>query len=163
MKELSDSFDLISQMVNETFNNVQDFTDTSEEVVKTERKVQKLEIDKPSVQLEFHFDSYLGAYDALRSCYVFQVEDQVIECPVNWGPFRFASYTEGEVEELFSLTKEEDLDLFFEIIETISSKHLKSLKCLNVGNHLRLVFELETHVENTNVIEFPKTNLALVA
>ena len=159
MNELDDGFDLISQMVNETFSGVEDTesVDAFElSLVSAAAKAQTIldiNVSEP-IQLEFQYDYYLGAFDENRNCFIFQIEDQVIEIPSNWGPFKFSTYQSGVFEDLFSLEKHEDVDLFFDIIEGILHKSLKSLKCQNQATHLKLCYELEEEQQMAQIIPF---------
>lgn len=159
MNELNDNFDLISQMVNETFEVAENSTFKFEETEQVTENNQPLEQKNPfkevePIQLEFEYNYYLGGYDHQRSCYIFQVEDQVIEIPANWGPFRLTSYSEGVFEDMFKVEKHEDVDLFFDIIESISGQTLSSIKCQNQGNHLKLCFEVGEPEVLAEVIPF---------
>ena len=157
MSSISDNFDLISQMVSETFNEVDEgssYDDAFEEigVVEDTNNVVLFHPIYEPVQLEFQFNYFLGAYDASRGCYVFQVEDQVIECPENWGPFKLATHVSGMYEDIFKLEKHEDIDFFFDIVEAVTGKSLKSLSCVNCSSHLKLVYEEDEQSQVAEVI-----------
>lgn len=159
MNELNDNFDLISQMVNETFevveNNTFVFEENTEVIIEANSLVSAVpKIETEPIQLEFEYNFFLGGYDQQRSCYIFQVEDQVIEIPSNWGPFRMTTYSDGAFEDMFKVEKHEDVDFFFDIIESITGQSLSSIKCLNQGNHLKLCFELGEPEALAEVIPF---------
>lgn len=168
MNELDDGFDLISQMVNETFSGIEDTKSVDaleQSIVSAAAKAQTIldiNVSEP-IQLEFQYDYYLGAFDENRNCFIFQIEDQVIEIPSNWGPFKFSTYQSGVFEDLFSLEKHEDVDLFFDIIEGILHKSLKSLKCQNQATHLKLCYELEKEQQMADIIPFRSPEIVKAA
>lgn len=150
----SNDFDLISLMVNETFDQVKVSAPLDEKSLDVEKKLNNLiRPYKEPVQLEFEFNFYLGAYDEARSCYIFQIRDTLIECPKNWGPFKLSTYIDCEYEDLFKLKKHEDIDYFFEIVEAAAGKSFESLSCINCSGHLKLIYEQEDTQEQANVVE----------
>lgn len=161
-------FDLISQMVNETFEQV-DKTCSEYEVDESFQLVVDSQVvvrETEPTQLEFFFDYFMGAYDETRKCYVFQVEGQVIEFPENWGPFKLATQESGQVGEMFSLKKHQDIDYFMDIFEVITDQSFKKIKCINSGDHIKITYELDTEVKNAEIIEFTaksKQHLAIAA
>lgn len=141
-------------MVNETFSQVETNMPLVEQSPPVEKKLDNfIGLYKEPVQLEFEFNYYLGAYDEVRNCYIFQIGETLIECPENWGPFKLSTYVDCEYEDLFKLQKYEDIDYFFEIIEAAAGKSFKSLSCMNCRGHLKLIYEQETIQEQSNVIE----------
>lgn len=156
MSNLSDGFDLISMMVNETFDGVEEnmsFSETfSYEVAEKSYLLNTKEVEP--IQLEFHYDFYSGGYDQDRKCFIFQIEEEVLEFPENWGPFKLSTVKNGSIENLFSIEKHNDIDYFFDIIESITGKSFKSLSCLNCGTHLKLVYEVDVEQKSAEIIPF---------
>lgn len=154
MNNLSGGFDLISQMVNETFSGLEEDSNLSEELNYIEATNQSILETKESepIQLEFEYDYFLGAYDQQRKCYIFQIENEVIEFPENWGPFKLCIMNENTHEDLFKIESHQDLDYFFELIENITHKSFKSLKCVNYGTHLKLTYVHDTDHNMAEVI-----------
>lgn len=157
MDMLDNGFDLIAQMVNETFNDAEkaSLEENLAQVVEEVSYLLDVKEESP-IQLEFCYDFFPGGYDQLRECFVFQVEDQVLEMPRNWGPFKLVTLESGQFQELFAMEKYEDLDYFFEVIEAIISKPLKSLKCQNLNGYLRLLYEVDENQQLAQVIPFNK-------
>jgi hypothetical protein len=119
------NIDLISRMVDETFrnfDNVLSFQKTSE-----------------SEQLQFEYNSFLGAYDIERSCYVFQINDQLIELPKNWGPFKLVNPNQVENGNVFSLSRFEDSDFLIDVLADISGLKLEEIICKFDETHFKLV------------------------
>tara|TARA_Y100000385_G_C13068012_1_gene627666 strand:+ start:400 stop:897 length:498 start_codon:yes stop_codon:yes gene_type:complete len=156
MSNLNDGFDLISMMVNETFDGVEEDSSYSEtlsyEIVEKPYLITTKEAEP--IQLEFYYDFYLGGFDCERKCYIFQVEEEVLEFPENWGPFKLSTVKTGSVEDLFSMQKHEDIDYFFEVIESLTDKSFKSFRCLNCGTHLKLVYEIDVEQKSAEIIPF---------
>lgn len=128
MNMLNSNFDLISQMVQETFDNVEEqakFDNILDfNINKNSSKKTKLK----SEQLEFEFNTYMGIYDTDRSCYVFQVQNEVIELPRNWGPFKYIDPAEINNGEVFKVLRSDD-DSFLEVLEDISGLSLQEVSC----------------------------------
>lgn len=164
MSDLSNGFDLISMMVNETFSGLEEDTSFSEAISNelSEKNYLLNMKEVEPIQLEFHYDFFLGGFDQDRKCYIFQIEEEVLEFPENWGPFKLSTVKDGNIENLFSLEKHEDIDLFFDVIESITDKSFKSLSCINCGTHLKLVYELDEEQNLAEIIPF-KTQSVLKA
>lgn len=165
MNDLSDGFDLISMMVNETFSGVEEdtsFSDIISSEISNKSYLLSMKEVEP-VQLEFHYDFFLGGFDHDRKCYIFQVEEEVLEFPENWGPFKLSTVKDGSVEDLFSIQRHEDLDFFFDVIESLTDKCFKSLRCLNCGTHLKLVYELAEEQQSAEIIPFRTQTLLKAA
>jgi hypothetical protein len=60
--------------------------------------------------------------DSQRSCYIFEINGQVLEVPVNWGPFKNRLALE------FTLGESEDKYKFLEIISTLCNNKVTNIK-----------------------------------
>lgn len=167
MSDLKDGFDLISMMVDETFSAVEEDTPISCEREYGSSGSNYTRIPKTpvleAIQLEFHFEFFLGGYDQERKCFIFQIEEEVLEIPQNWGPFKLSTFKDGRVEDLFKLEKHEDLDNFFEILSHITHKSFKSLRCINCGTHLKMTYELDEEQQLAEVIPFNQISIPIAA
>ena len=74
-------------------------------------------VDGPSDALEID-----ASCDELRSCYVFNVNGQVLEVPVNWGPFKNRLALE------FTLSESEDKEHFLDIISALCNNKVTSVR-----------------------------------
>jgi hypothetical protein len=127
------NIDLISRMVDETFRNVEEEEQTSFDNVLSFQKTSESE------QLQFEYNSFLGAYDIERSCYVFQINDQLIELPKNWGPFKLVNPNQVENGNVFSLSRFEDSDFLIDVLADISGLKLEEIICKFDETHFKLV------------------------
>ena len=131
------NIDLISRMVEETFKNVEDEAQTSFDNVLSFQSKSETE------QLQFEFNSFLGAYDIERSCYVFQINDQLIELPKNWGPFKLVNPNQVESGNVFSLSRLEDSEFLIDVLSEISGLNLEEIICKFDDAHFKLVLSEE--------------------
>ena len=137
------NFDLISMMVDETFRNVEEDDQTSFDNVLdfSAQKVSKK--SNETEQLQFEYNAFLGAYDIERSCYVFQIKDQVIELPKNWGPFKLINPAQLDNGDVFTISKLEDIHLLINILEDVSGLELEEVTCKFYDTHFKLVLSEE--------------------
>lgn len=109
MSTKDQNFDLISMMVDETFNQVSD------------SNIAYLDdFRKESMGTDLEKETFLMAFDGSRSCYILQVGKETLEIPSNWGIFSKLQGHEG----FKSLNKLEDSDFFMEILENLTGKSL---------------------------------------
>jgi hypothetical protein len=146
MSNETEHFDLISMMVDETFKAVEEVDQTSFDNVLDFSKAKKTKINSEVEQLNFEFNAFFGAYDIERSCYVFQIKNETIELPKNWGPFKFINPNQLNNGELFTLSKSEDTDLLIDVLENISGLNLEEVKCNFYDTHFKLVLSEELSV-----------------
>jgi hypothetical protein len=160
MNSFDEHFDLISLMVEETFKG-HDSVEAPIEIFSSlslEKSVIKNESLQVPVQLEFMFDSFLGALDVERGCYIFMVKDIILELPMNWGPFRFVANETNYCGKLFELQSHEDVDCLIEVIENHLNISIQSLSCFSFGDHLKLSYQACEPSQLADVLPFNKPN-----
>ncbi len=121
MEAKSQHIDIISLMVQETFDNVDNGTSTS-------------------------FDEAAGSsncYDAVRKCFVLTINGQSIECPQNWGPFKDLSCLDLDKNQEFQLDRLHDTELFLDILSELKGEPIENVKFFIYDNQIDLVFNIQ--------------------
>ena len=135
---MENEFDYITQMVDDTFENLEN----NENVL--EFPLEKSFDNKKSEQLSFDFNSLKGVIDHARGCICLDLSGQHVEIPTNWGPFKLYNFQDNEVS--LQIEKHEDVDLFLDVLGSILNTEIESIQLyVNKGEVLLKLNEASVH------------------
>ena len=117
--------DYISQMVLETLNGSVD---------------NVLEFRRPSSQMELNFNTHQVSYSIERGCFEFTCGGQVVEIPINWGPFSNINYNQPNFDLRIS---KDDPSMILSVLSLLFEYDLEHMHIFGPKEDLRLTFELQ--------------------
>lgn len=137
--------DYISQMVSETFEHL-DEAEEGNVVALARRDVRPYHHNQLEMSFEETSSRASGqagpevSFDRNRLCLSINLQGQVLEIPVNWGPFRWMDFSNPDTELDFKLKRREDSDGLFAVLEEYFDVSVENLHIYATSSGLRLEF-----------------------
>lgn len=77
-------------------------------------------------------------YNEAKKCYLICADNKFIEIPKNWGPFK------NRISQEFILLKEDDHDLFLDIISTFFQKNIECMKIQLINSEVQVMRDIKS-------------------